>query len=416
MQIKTIKTAGRSRADITTTMIKKFNDFLDTSVTQFTQGTPMLVNYYSIDTIRSTTGVGFNDNSGPYSGAIKFKKINNFHIYGYDDVVKAEKEKNEVLDDVGKIETTIALILPHTIKPKEDDRITFAIHNHSIIYKITNVNLGAYSNNPYYKIEYTVDTELPDSNFTVNKLDNTFVSEEYYFRYENIGTNLTPFIEKDNVDDYNMLLEYKDDLNNMYESIFYNEVSNTFLNEKEPGYFQYIVPLVDIQNEFKPILLYKNKVEAILHHETINIGNRTVNWVKSKIRKLLKRKLKDCESFIEEGITLYKYMYIVDRNNPTYSLVSYFNNHNKSYEIFDYNKFHINSSGESIKVPEEMKDLLIKYGKGEEKITFKELNEVLENYDIDVSLSYLLYTPILIIIINNVIRDELDRERLRDFV
>lgn len=414
MIIKSIK-GGSSRADAYTNMTKNFDKFFDSPIVQFTNTAPMLVNYYTVDTIKSTTGIGFNDNSGPYSGAIKYKKIIDFHIYGYDAEVTADKEKNEAIDDIGKVENTIALVLPNTLVPKEDDRLTFAIHDHKIIYKVISVNLGTYNNRPYYKIEYGIDTELPNTNFTVGDLERNLVTETYVFRYELVGTDLSCFVEKEDNKEYSRLLELKKDLMEMYEDLFYDEYTNSLLYEKEPGYFVYLAPLVDLQNEFKPILLYKGKVEAILHHENISLGKNKVNWIRSKLRKMIKRKGVDAEDIISNGLIFYNYMYMINRENTLYNLVSFFNNPGKSYFIVDYNKYHERATSTTIHVPEDMKEVVRLY-LNKEEISFKKLNEVLDDYDIDMDLDNLLFIPIFFIIINTVIREKLNREKLDLFI
>ena len=163
MEIKSIKNLSGNRAQSVTNIIQNFEKKLDSRVTEFLDNTPIECNYYSIDKISSTTGPGYNDNSGYYSGAVKYNLIKGFIMYGYDDELRAEKENNEILDTFGKPEPIISLLLPNTVQACEEDRLTLAVQNHELIYRVTSVNVGTFHNKPFTKIEYQIDTDLPSN-------------------------------------------------------------------------------------------------------------------------------------------------------------------------------------------------------------------------------------------------------------
>lgn len=397
MEIKTIKSFSSDRAKNVAGIIKNLDKKLDTSVTQFVDGTPTLCNYYAIDKEKSTTGVGFNDNAGAYSGAVKYKLIKNFTLYGYEDEKTVDKEKVEVLDDVGKMETISSLILPNTVIPVEGDRLTLAIENHTLLYKVISVNLGTFTNKPYYKIEFSIDSELPENNFTVADMKK-LVTKEYIFHFDNIGTDLSCFLEEKEYENLIELQRLRKDINDEYVEFFYNELSNTFLCESEEeekqGVFSYFTTLVDLQMEFFPLKVYET-VDAILHHETINKKKAIVSWKKSDIRRFIKRK---SNKLLEEGIKTYPYTYIADTNYVRYNIGSYFNNRSYSYVIYDYLPAHENQPATIFKIPEDIKDIFIDYSKDDMKI--EKIIEVLENIDLDFTREYLIYIPIMLVLID----------------
>lgn len=397
MEIKTIKSFSSDRAKNVAGIIKNLDKKLDTSVTQFVDGTPTLCNYYAIDKEKSTTGVGFNDNAGAYSGAVKYKLIKNFTLYGYEDEKTVDKEKVEVLDDVGKMETISSLILPNTVIPVEGDRLTLAIENHTLLYKVISVNLGTFTNKPYYKIEFSIDSELPENNFTVADMKK-LVTKEYIFHFDNIGTDLSCFLEEKEYENLIELQRLRKDINDEYVEFFYNELSNTFLCESEEeekqGVFSYFTTLVDLQMEFFPLKVYET-VDAILHHETINKKKSIVSWKKSDIRRFIKRK---SNKLLEEGIKTYPYTYIADTNYVRYNIGSYFNNRSYSYVIYDYLPAHENQPATIFKIPEDIKDIFIDYSKDDMKI--EKVIEVLENIDLDFTREYLIYIPIMLVLID----------------
>ena len=397
MEIKTIKSFSSDRAKNVAGIIKNLDKKLDTSVTQFVDGTPTLCNYYAIDKEKSTTGVGFNDNAGAYSGAVKYKLIKNFTLYGYEDEKTVDKEKVEVLDDVGKMETISSLILPNTVIPVEGDRLTLAIENHTLLYKVISVNLGTFTNKPYYKIEFSIDSELPENNFTVADMKK-LVTKEYIFHFDNIGTDLSCFLEEKEYENLIELQRLRKDINDEYVEFFYNELSNTFLCESEEeekqGVFSYFTTLVDLQMEYFPLKVYET-VDAILHHETINKKKAIVSWKKSDIRRFIKRK---SNKLLEEGIKTYPYTYIADTNYVRYNIGSYFNNRSYSYVIYDYLPAHENQPATVFKIPEDIKDIFIDYSKDDMKI--EKVIEVLENIDLDFTREYLIYIPIMLVLID----------------
>lgn len=397
MEIKTIKSFSSDRAKNVAGIIKNLDKKLDTSVTQFVDGTPTLCNYYAIDKEKSTTGVGFNDNAGAYSGAVKYKLIKNFTLYGYEDEKTVDKERVEVLDDVGKMETISSLILPNTVIPVEGDRLTLAIENHTLLYKVISVNLGTFTNKPYYKIEFSIDSELPENNFTVADMKK-LVTKEYIFHFDNIGTDLSCFLEEKEYENLIELQRLRKDINDEYVEFFYNELSNTFLCESEEeekqGVFSYFTTLVDLQMEFFPLKVYET-VDAILHHETINKKKAIVSWKKSDIRRFIKRK---SNKLLEEGIKTYPYTYIADTNYVRYNIGSYFNNRSYSYVIYDYLPAHENQPATVLKIPEDIKDIFIDYSKDDMKI--EKVIEVLENIDLDFTREYLIYIPIMLVLVD----------------
>lgn len=410
MEIKTIKSISSSnnRGENVAGIINNLDKKLDTSVTQFVDGTPTLCNYYAIDKELSTTGVGFNDNAGAYSGAVKYKLIKNFTIYGYEDEKTVDKERVEVLDDVGKMEMISSLILPNTVIPVEGDRLTLAIENHSLLYKVVSVNLGTFTNKPYYKIEFAIDTELPAPDFKVSDLDRLkLITKKFIFHFDNIGTDLSCFLEEDEYKNLIKLQNLRKDLNDEYADFFYNELSNTFLCEMDEekkddeeddgifgGKFSYFVPLVDLQMEYFPLKVY-GTVDAILHHETVNKKKTLMNWKKSNIRRFINRKN---NKLLEEGLKVYPYTYIPDINYVRYNIGSYFNNRSFSYVIYDYDQVRENQPPTILRIPEDMKDVFTKYS--EDNLKIKEVIEVLENIELDFTREYLIFTPILLVLID----------------
>ena len=404
MEIKSIKNLSGSRAQSVTNIVQNFEKKLDSKVTEFVENTPIECNYYSIDKTVSTTGPGFNDNAGYYSGAVKYNLIKNFVIYGYDDELHAEKENNEVLDTMGKPEAISALLLPNTVQACEEDRLTLSIQNHQIIYRVTSVNVGTFHNKPYTKIEYQVDTDLPDGIRDGQSIENAkLIKDKFIFQHENVGTDLSVFLKLDTYDKLNTLKQARADLMEMYNDFFYDEMSNTYTVDaggnldEDTGYSyphrEYFPILVDLQMEFLPLSVYD--VDTMLFHETISTGKNTVNWKTSDVRKFIRRK---SDNILKEGIATYRYTYVSDIYNNKYNIISYFNNKKYQYDIYDYKPIYQGQEPIYISAPGELETILDLFY--QDKLTIDEILETFENIDIDMDSSYLLFIPIFLCIVD----------------
>lgn len=133
----------------------------------------------------------------------------------------------------------------------------------------------------------------------------------------------------------------------------------------------------------------------MLAHETVNKKRTLISWKKSAIRKFINRK---SNNLIEEGLKVYPYSYIPDLNYNRYNIASYFNNRSFSYIIYDYIEARENQPPTILKVPEDMKDIFVKYSNDNMKI--KEVLDLLENIDLDFTREYLIFTPILLVLID----------------
>ena len=120
-----------------------------------------------------------------------------------------------------------------------------------------------------------------------------------------------------------------------------------------------------------------------------------MNWKKSSIRRFITRKN---TKLLDEGLSVYPYTYIPDINYIRYNIGSYFNNRSFSYVIYDYEKARENQPPTVLRIPEDMKDIFTKYS--EDNLKIKEVIEVLENIELDFTREYLIFTPILLVLLD----------------
>lgn len=391
-EIKNIR--YNNRAQSTTGILKNAERVLDTSVTQFIKGTPIECDYYSYDSNASSVGVGFRDDDGPFSGARKYNYIKDYIMYGFNSVKEMTKEDSEELDFSYKIADNMSVHLPNTINPKEGDLLTLHIENNSLIYIVTKAEKSTLHNHSFIKTEWNLCDNLPYENYSHSDMvKDGLIINEYKFVPENVGTDYTCILRSDFWEKIQIVKDFRSELNDLYMDYFYDEDRNILTVDEDFGIPKrvYIPLLNDLQMEFKP--LYVFGVNMVLHHEIL-INKRTkVNWKKNLIRKFIKDK--NPSILTDEGITFNKWIYATDPESPHYKLQSYLND-GRFYEVYDYG-----DNNNKINIPLNFKNIFYNYI--DNKIKLNTLIEEIRNeeYEIDINEEYLLFTPVLLYIIDD---------------
>lgn len=398
-------TKYNSRAQTATTIIKNSERILDSSAVQFIEGTPIECNYYCIDTDASTTGRGFRDVDTRLGGAIKYNFIRNYVLYGFNEVKEMSKEEKEETGIQMVPAPNQALNLPNTLQPKEGDLLTLHIENNSIIYRVTSVEATSFHNRPYIKIEWTTEENLPFVEYShKDMVKDGLITNEYDFISDNIGTDYTCFLKSGLHQKVLDITKLRDELNDTYIDYFYDENRNILININDDSLEtrDYFPILVDYQMEFKPLYVYG--INMILHHETILNKRSKINFKMSKLRKFIQRKDDD---ILDVGLAFKKWVYVTNNMSPTYKLQSYLND-NRFYNIFDYGQ------GENVEVPEMYLDIFKKFYN--HSLNSNYLLDVLPDVvEIDITKEYLLYTPVLISILDIFLQETLLQEKSNRF-
>ena len=406
------------RAQVVADIIRNTENILDTSVTQFLDATPILCNYLAIDKEATTSNVGTRDDAGAYAGARKYKLIDNYVMYGHVDEKSITKEKDENLDIKYTTEEITSLHLPNTIIPMEGDRVVLDINNNNIIYKVIRSEPTTFNNKPYYKSIIKIDDSLPSINYNIENMKRDgLISDTFVYNPDTLGTDYSPFIKRGTLVEISKLQDMRNEINIMYNDNFYDVNKNVFLYQSGPTTFHYFPMINYLQDEFAP-LWDNNGINMILHHETIVKRGFLSSYKKSNIRKFL---LGRSDNLITAGSDLtYVYDYTNLYTKDTFKIQSYLNDTNnyKIHEIVeivgstsifaDVNEVYGYTVDESefevpkltvpsaITIPDDILEIL----KGFKTMSIKDVNEILEDIDIDYTLAYLYYTPILLIVLD----------------
>ena len=198
--------------------IFKFENRLNSQLTRFLDKSPVFVTYYHINVNESTTDEGFRDiesiirNRSP----LRFQKIENFPMYGLDQVVLAIQDSEQGLDTEYSGES---VVLPNTIKPLQNDIFRINHVKGSFLFRVTEVQYDNIRPDNYYKIGFRFEW-LDDEK--VEKLDNQ-VEEKFSCILQNIGTEENCLIQEDYYEQLNKVDALFDDMVKTYKVLFYND-------------------------------------------------------------------------------------------------------------------------------------------------------------------------------------------------
>jgi len=204
--------------------IFKYEKRLESQYSVFTEKTPTFVTYYHINNINSITDTGLLnvDRILGHESPLKFQKIEDFPIYGIDQIKLDLNDEEEGL--TGSYDSD-GLILPNTIKPLPNDFFTVSYLDESYVFMLTSIDYDTIKSNNYYKIGFTLKTISTDA---VKNLKSQ-VLEKYTCIFKNIGTEDNFLIEEDQYKLINELNSIYDTFVSKYISLFYNKRYNSFL-------------------------------------------------------------------------------------------------------------------------------------------------------------------------------------------
>jgi hypothetical protein len=208
----------------------------------FDNKNPTFVTYYHINNINSITDTGLlnvENIIGPDS-PIRFQKINNFPLYGIENIKPELGEEEEGLTTSFDGE---AIVLPNTIKPLPHDFFTINYLDDTFVFMITEISYDTIKSNNFYSVNYTIRAG------DAIKLIEKQVLEKYNCIYHNIGTDDKCLIRSDEYEKLHELIKVCNELKDRYLTMFYNKKFNSFLYETGYGTFIYDKYLSHFINE-----------------------------------------------------------------------------------------------------------------------------------------------------------------------
>ena len=384
----------------------QFENRFKSPTARFIDTTPVFVTYYHVDTDNTTVDEGFLDVASVigHRSPIRFNKIENFPLYGMDQIVLNIAEDDQGLDTTWDGD---GIVLPKTIKPVPNDFFVIPTLKDYYIFRVTNIQYDTVMPDNYYKIEFKL--EYIDST-KLEEIEKQ-VLEEHICVLENIGTETNCIIEKSSYQKIKEIEKMYAEIKDLYMAMFYNDRHNVFLCEIEDNKLLYD-PLQTYFINIHKLFNNKNDLSTIILTDQYDDPKRKYKYAKSVYRFLETRDMK--------LLSMFKY---TTRPGTSIRESSFRKWHDRNIEVLDTpmvipdesNSIFSRDYMEAIKlnapVESEYASLIQRYLRSE-KLTIKDISMELDTELIYLnnSIEVFFFTPFIMYIIRDIIEKELHIE------
>ena len=298
--------------------IFQYEEKLKSPMSRFLDTTPTFVTYYHINPDETTVDEGFKDISSiiGFRSPIKYKKTQNFPLYGIEQVIPQIQEMDQGLDTDFNSE---AIVLPGTIKPLENDFFMIPYLHDVYLFRVTEITYDNVMPDNFYKLDYKleyIDQEKVDA---LEKQAN----ETYTCILDNIGTENKCIIETDTIEKIEKIEKMYDDIATTYLSLFYDDRHNCLLGDLGKGqrlYDPFQTEFVNKHNLFNK----KNNLKTLLFTNQVDDNKKRIKYEKSVYRFMERRDYTKISNF--------KYVYF---QGSTYHETSFYRWADTTVQILD---------------------------------------------------------------------------------
>lgn len=385
----------------------KYEDRLKSPIRRFQDKNFVPVTYYHINGQKTTTDQGYGDVTeiiGKES-PVKFEKIEDFPLYGIDQIVLQLNNNDQGLDTEFESD---AVIMAGTIKPLQNDYFIIDQLKDPLLFRVTSVEYDAVISSGSYKITYML--EYNDHEMNKQLKDQTV--DSFTCILDNIGTSDKCIIQSDVNEKIIKIDAMYDELCNTYMAFYYNERYNCFLADFGNG-----MKLFDpFQLEFimnHQLFNRRNSLDNIFMCEQFEDSRRKIKYQKTIYRFVEKRDMSKLSQF--------NYSVFGGTNNQQTAFAKWLDGSILILDIprvFDpngNNTYHVlsNEYVDSIRLngPTDSKsaDLIQRYLRSED-LTINDISldicDEIMNLD-DANLEVFFFTPIILYIIKDIVHKTL---------
>ena len=282
-------------------------------LSRFIDKTPTFTTYFHIADDASTTSEGFNsvDDYLGDNSPIRYRRIENFPLYGLDQILLQIEDTDQGLDRSYEGEATL---INSTITPCQNDMFMIPSLKDFYIFKVITVNSDHIMSDNYYRVGFSLQYIDREKATWLNKQ----TVEKYNCVLENIGTEKKCLIRSDIYDKIGKLEEMYTNMVDIYISVFYNERYNCFLGELDGPCTLLYDPF---QVEFMlrhDLMNQKNRLDVIVPTEHFTDSKRRLKYERSIYRFFERRDLSLISNF--------KYNTFQGVNNPETAFAHYVDN------------------------------------------------------------------------------------------
>lgn len=384
----------------------QFENRFKSPTARFIDTTPVFVTYYHVDTDNTTVDEGFLDVASVigHRSPIRFNKIENFPLYGMDQIVLNIAEDDQGLDTTWDGD---GIVLPKTIKPVPNDFFAIPTLKDYYIFRVTNIQYDTIMPDNYYKIEFKL--EYIDST-KLEEIEKQ-VLEEHVCVLENIGTETNCIIEKSSYQKIKEIEKMYAEIKDLYMAMFYNDRHNVFLCEIEDGKLLYD-PLQTYFVNIHKLFNSKNDLSTLILTDQYDDPKRKYKYAKSVYKFLETRDMK--------LLSMFKY---TTRPGTSIRESSFRKWHDRNIEVLDtpmvipddsnsiFSRDYMEAIRLNAPVESEYASLIQRYLRSE-KLTIKDISMELDTELIYLnnSIEVFFFTPFIMYIIRDIIEKELHVE------
>ena len=384
----------------------QFENRFKSPTARFIDTTPVFVTYYHVDIDNTTVDEGFMDVASVigHRSPIRFNKIENFPLYGMDQIVLNIAEDDQGLDTTWDGD---GIVLPKTIKPVPNDFFVIPTLKDYYIFRVTNIQYDTVMPDNYYKIEFKL--EYIDST-KLEEIEKQ-VLEEHICVLENIGTETNCIIEKSSYQKIKEIEKMYAEIKDLYMAMFYNDRHNVFLCEIEDNKLLYD-PLQTYFINIHKLFNNKNDLSTIILTDQYDDPKRKYKYAKSVYRFLETRDMK--------LLSMFKY---TTRPGTSIRESSFRKWHDRNIEVLDipmvisddsnsiFSRDYMEAIRLNAPVESEYASLIQRYLRSE-KLTIKDISMELDTELIYLnnSIEVFFFTPFIMYIIRDIIEKELHVE------
>ena len=254
--------------------------------------TQTYTNYFHINNNETTTDAGFIDveeylgNRSP----VRFGKIENFPIYGLDQVVLQIEDGDQGLDRCYEGE---GVIINSTLVPLQNSMFMIPSLHDFYIFRIISVASDNIMTDNYYQIQYRLEYVDHEKATWLNKQ----TVEKYNCVLENIGTDKKCIVRSDVLEQIHNLEKEYDEIADTYKAVFYNDRYNCFLGEIDgPCHLLYDplqVEFINKHNLFNP----KGQLMVLIPTQQFYDSKRPLKYERSIYRFFEQKELRKLNNF-----------------------------------------------------------------------------------------------------------------------
>lgn len=378
---------------------------------RFLDVTQTYTTYYHIDVDQTTTDEGFADVASiiGWRSPIRFQKIEDFPIYGLEQIILQLQDTDQGLDTSYEGE---AIILNNAkLKPLPNDFFVIPVLGQYYMFRVIDIQYDNIMSDNFYRITFKL--EYNDS-VKMQELEKQ-VTDENIFELGNVGTEKSCIIKKSVYKNIEKIEEMRSRIIDFYTSMYYNDKYNVFLCPLDSGDFYYDPLQTEFINKHK-LMNRKNELVGLTLTDQYPDAKRQYKYNKSIYRFVETKKM--------ELLSRFPYTYIPGRGISGSSFDLYFDNTIKVFEYFTaitkhtyyfFSEEMVSSIRLNLPIEDDYANLIQKFVRSE-VIDVKDipLNLDEELLYLNDSLEVYMFTPIILYIIQEVIKDNLKEIKKRE--